>query len=430
MNLDEIYEVIQQNLIIKNYEKNKYAEVFTPPGLINKMLDTLHKNIWENPHLKWLEPTSGIGNYMFLVYFRLMEALSIWQPDKQKRSEHIIQNMLFMVEINDKNTEISKNIFGPHCNIVCTNFLDEDKWKNEFCLKLKSKNISFDIILGNPPFQDEIVTKNKHSGGKNKLYEKIIQVSLKYLNENGYLLFISPDNLFSGNSNAIYKKVITNKNNYFVEFVSFNKDIISYFPSIQQYMCYFLLKKQTNKSTGDGSGTILSKIENNEADILSIALKNRCVNPVRHWTIENEEFVDKYISNKENSAVYNRGLTISNYEKESCKEDMYTLIYTPTKKLYTDKIECAKGIGTKKIVMFIISPNLEFECDFDGKYGCGPNTLYIPINNEAQGKILETFFKSDIYKKLAHLVMTNRNFLKISFFKYLNLDVITTNKYK
>jgi hypothetical protein len=72
MNDKEIYEFIEKNLPVKQLEKDKYGEVFTSPVLINKMLDLFPKSVWSNPTLKWLDPATGIGFFMILVYQRLM----------------------------------------------------------------------------------------------------------------------------------------------------------------------------------------------------------------------------------------------------------------------------------------------------------------------------------------------------------------------
>jgi 16S rRNA G1207 methylase RsmC len=103
-----------------------------------------------------------------------------------------------MVEINPKNVKISKKIFGSKANICCADFLkDSEKCFRQFGVD------KFDIIIGNPPFQDKA-----GKGGKNKLYEKIICKCLDILNKNtnSYLLFLVPDNLFSGNSSKTYLK--------------------------------------------------------------------------------------------------------------------------------------------------------------------------------------------------------------------------------
>ena len=46
------------------------------------------------------------------------------------------------------------------------------------------------------------------------------------LKENGYLSFLVPDNMLSGNGNVGYNTLIQ----YNVKFVSFNKEIQTFFP--------------------------------------------------------------------------------------------------------------------------------------------------------------------------------------------------------
>jgi site-specific DNA-methyltransferase (adenine-specific) len=144
---EEIDEYIKTNLPIKKLEKDKYGEVFTPPELINKLLDLYPKQIWSNPDIKWLEPSAGVGFIMIMIYQRLMNGLKNWETNDKKRSNHIIEKMLYMVELNVESCKKCKSIFGPTANIICNNFL-EDFDKN-------NSNLMFDCIIGNPPFQDD-----------------------------------------------------------------------------------------------------------------------------------------------------------------------------------------------------------------------------------------------------------------------------------
>jgi type I restriction-modification system DNA methylase subunit len=120
---DEIHKWLEKYMDIRIKEKNKYGEVFTPQLLIEKMLEQLPKNIFENPELKWLEPSSGTGNFMAIVYLRLMNGLKKWEPFEKKRSEHIIKNMLYFIELNQRNIDISKTLFGKESNILHEDFL-------------------------------------------------------------------------------------------------------------------------------------------------------------------------------------------------------------------------------------------------------------------------------------------------------------------
>ena len=62
--------------------------------------------------------------------------------------------------------------------------------------------------------------------------------------------------------------------------------------------------------------------------------------------------------------------------------------------------------------------------DYEGKYGIGPNTFYIPFSTISEGRCLERFLKSDEYKVLALATKTTRQYLKIGFIQHLNLGKI------
>jgi hypothetical protein len=397
MTSSEIEEFIAKHLPVKILEKKKYGEVFTPSALINKILDFFPKSVWSNPDLKWLDPSCGTGNFMILVYQRLMLGLDKKFDSEKTRSKHIIQNMLYMVELNPKNVQTCKQIFGPDANIVCSDFLADKQFFPE-CN-------TFDCIIGNPPFQDDINVKG--AGGKSKLYERIFLKAYGLLKKDSYLSFVVPDNMLSGNGNVAYNTLIKND----VQFVSFNSEIQSFFPGIQQYICYFFMEKKD-----PGKGTV---IEDADGHKFTTQLLDRPVNPVRNWTPYVEKLLNKYVTNVKNDVKYNRGKSLSLYNGTK-----YSVIYTSSKKLRTNKIELAPGLNIKKAVIFGISPNLDFEMDYTGKYGVGPNTFYIPFQTRSQGRNLEAFLKSEYYKTLALACKTSRQFLKIGFVEHLNLSKI------
>jgi hypothetical protein len=405
----EIEEFITNYLPIKNLEKAKFGEVFTPSALIKKMLDLFPTNYWSNPDLKWLDPCCGTGNFLIHIYQRLMVGLEKQFPNENKRSKHIIANMLYMVELNPNNCNICKQLFGPNANIVCSDFLADKQIFGK-------GDIKFNCITGNPPFQDDSLVKG--TGGKSKLYERIFIKALTMLTEGGYLSFLVPDNMLSGNGNVGYLNLIKHD----VQFVSLSSEIQSFFPGIQQYICYFLLQNKAETETETKTNKTI--IENIDGHKFTTQLLNRPINPVRNWTPYVEKLIKQYITNIKNEAVYNRGKQLSLYNGTK-----YTVIYTSSKKLRTNKIELAPGLNIKKAVIFAISPNLEFEMDYTGKYGVGPNTFYIPFKTFTQGKRIEAFLNSEYYKTIALACKTSRQFLKIGFVEHLNLDKIMNTEY-
>jgi hypothetical protein len=174
------------NLCIRKEEKDKFGEVFTPNKLINTMLDKLPEDIWSNPHNKWLDPATGFGNFQLFVYARLMTGLMAVKPDPAARSEHIIRNMIFMVEFNKANCEVVEQIFGTASNLCCSSFLKPVIFKNHPLVR------QFNVIIGNPPFNADQKHDGKKGGGRN-LWPLFVEKSLDMmLVDNGYLTLVHP----------------------------------------------------------------------------------------------------------------------------------------------------------------------------------------------------------------------------------------------
>jgi len=404
MNDTEIDDFIQEQIPLKKLEKDKYGEVFTNPVLINKMLDLFPKGAWSNPKSKWLDPSTGTGFFMIFVYKRLMNGLKKWEPTEKKRSKHIIEEMLYMVELNKKNCDICKSIFGSNVRLICGDFLSDLNFPG-------FNDISFEYIVGNPPFQDDYGLRldgKRINGGKSKLYERIFLKAYNMLKYGGYLSFVVPDNIFAGNGSDAYKVIIQNQ----IPFVSFNTTNQSFFPGIQQYVCYFILHKVSNNSE-------LTIIETEDNKSFKIKLKDRPVNPIRNWNTHTEQLINKYVSDERNIVSYNRGKSLKSY-----KGNKYHVVYTTDKTLSTNNPKLAPGLGKKKAIIFSISVDLAFKMDYSGKYGVGPNTFYIPFNTVSEGKKLEKFLKSEEYKTLALATKTTRQYLKIAFIEHLKLTKI------
>ena len=89
----------------------------------------------------------------------------------------------------------------------------------------------------------------------------------------------------------------------YIPFVSFNPYNQLYFPGIQQKICYFILHKIQNSE--------LTTIENSDTKTFNIVLQDRPVNPIRNWTLETENLINKYVSNERNIVSYNRGKSLN-----------------------------------------------------------------------------------------------------------------------
>ena len=132
--------------------------------LVNEMLDALPKDVWTKSYLKWLDPCSGMGNFPIAVYIRLHDGLKEKIKDEKERKKHILENMLYMSELNKKNTLITKQIFDINQEYKL-NIYEGDSLKVDYNKEFKINK--FDIIMGNPPYQKENKKNNSAKGGTN-----------------------------------------------------------------------------------------------------------------------------------------------------------------------------------------------------------------------------------------------------------------------
>jgi tRNA1(Val) A37 N6-methylase TrmN6 len=147
----------KQDFECKPENKEIFGEVSTDFILVNKILNLLPQNLFENPKLKWLDPCAGKGYFSIVLYKRLFKSLQTEIQEPRKRHHHIIQNMIYMVELNPCHLSELYKLFGENANILNANFLE-------------MSNMQFDIIVGNPPFNangvKKVPTNNKISKKK------------------------------------------------------------------------------------------------------------------------------------------------------------------------------------------------------------------------------------------------------------------------
>lgn len=234
----ELLKFINENLTPKIKEKKEHGEVFTPIYIVEEMLEKLPEEVWNNRHLKWLDPAVGIGNFPIIVYIKLMEGLKREIPDEEERRKWILENMLYMVEINKNNIIILKEIFCAHkykLNIFEGSFIDGNFYTSlNHCIF--NTDFKYDIIMGNPPF-------NNGKSKNNPIYQHFCLKSIEYLNTNGYLLFIHPPawkRVYTDNNKSVTGAIYYKYKNLYLKYIKLNLNI-SNFPSVDYYLLQNIL---------------------------------------------------------------------------------------------------------------------------------------------------------------------------------------------
>ena len=63
-------------------------EVFTPPQVVNDILNLLPRELWGNPQATFLDPVCKTGVFLREIAKRLDAGLEKRMPDKQQRINH------------------------------------------------------------------------------------------------------------------------------------------------------------------------------------------------------------------------------------------------------------------------------------------------------------------------------------------------------
>ena len=244
----ELLELISDCLKPKAIEKKIFGEVFTPMNFINDnmlkdieeyWLKNKNENIWTNEKLTWYDPATGMGNYLIAIYYKLMEGLKTKIPNEELRKKHIIENQLYMGELNKKNCFVVKQIFNIN-NTYKLNLYEGDT------LNVKLNEVfgktNFDIIIGNPPYNEELKTKQ---GSAPALYNKFVEY---YIDKCNILSFIVPSRWFGGGKGLDkFREMMLKKTD--IVYIKHYDDATIIFGntvSIEGGVNYFLIDKEYN----------------------------------------------------------------------------------------------------------------------------------------------------------------------------------------
>jgi hypothetical protein len=195
--VDKIHSFVEKYLTPKEYEKKAFGEVFTPLSLVREMLEAIPKyadaDFWKNHKSKILDPAAGIGNFPLIAYELLMDGLKRVIPDASQRKRHILENMLYMVELNPNNVRLMRKIFGGKnykLNIIRGDFLKDetqDRMKKEWGVE------KYDLVMGNPPFQGQQKASGKRGGGDSIWDDFVVKsIDMSKYNDKSLICLLHP----------------------------------------------------------------------------------------------------------------------------------------------------------------------------------------------------------------------------------------------
>ena len=285
-------------------------EVFTPPEMVNKMLDMLPQELFSNPDTTFLDPACKTGVFLREIAKRLIIGLEKQMPDLQKRLDHIFHKQLYGIAITELTSLLSRR--GLYCSKYPNSEFSVAKFDNaqgqirfkrinhtwndgkcvfcgasedeydrgealethayEFIHIRKAEdifNMKFDVIIGNPPYQLE-------TGGSGRQAKPIYNIFVEQAKKlrPRYLSMIIPARWYAGGMgmDGFRANMLgDNKIRYLVDFPN-AKDCFSGL-SISGGVCYFLWDRDHEgncvfKTIIDGKESILERPLNEFATLV------------------------------------------------------------------------------------------------------------------------------------------------------------------
>lgn len=381
----DVYHYIEKHISISIDEKNKFGEVFTSSELIQEMIDAFPNELWKNPHLKIFDPCAGYGNFSALLYVKLMDSLKDVIKSRNKRKRHIVQNMLYMVELNPKNVHALRLLFGQKANISLANFLEQsEKWKRDLGV------VSFDIILGNPPFQTPKSTTYKGSVGNRTLWDKFLEFIFEnqLLKENKYLGFITPCN-WRRPEHSLYPRM-TQSNSLLYLHIFDKKEGLEKLGAQTRFDLYIIQQGKHDKKTH----IVDLKGKTHNMDVSKWPfLPNYYYNNIRKLLVPKKKGLPILF----HAGTYDA----RKLSKKKTNKNRYPIVHNITRRGLGLKYAKQKKdhFGTPKVLLNFNEKQYPYN-DYQGKYGMSQLTFGIPIKSKKQGERIIQVLNSDEFKEI------------------------------
>lgn len=289
----------------ERYMKNT-NDICTPMGCVREMLDKIPGEFWSSgPRI--LDPCCGFGNFAQGCLERL------------KDGPHIIHNN----DIDEIRLSKCKELFGTKCTYGNLDFL------NDF-----GEEVEWDLIVANPPYA-KLMENGKRSSKNHTLVRDFIKKSISILKPGGFLVFITPDNVFTLSDRNDACKMLTSLK---IIHLDLNNAKKKWFNKVGSSFAWYVVQKSPHEgSSYSCSGTFKGKpfkgiLKNQEREHIPL-IWNENVEKLLKETIEAD--IPKYIVETSSDLhAYTKKEFLSDTENE---EYCWRLIHTPKQTKYSKR---------------------------------------------------------------------------------------------
>lgn len=160
------------------------SEIATPQKVIDEMVALLPDEIFK-PETTFLDPACKSGRYLISLKNRLMNSPKMIKaiPDEKERLKHILENQLYGLATSTTTALITtRALYGKLALNGNVTYIDNyiqrmaDKNTNykDLIKEAFGLNMTFDVVIGNPPYNDS--TSRGNGGGGNAIYINFINM--------------------------------------------------------------------------------------------------------------------------------------------------------------------------------------------------------------------------------------------------------------
>lgn len=259
--------------------------------------------------------------------------------------------------------------------------------------------MKFDIIIGNPPYQEVDESGNNAGHGKN-LFSKFIKLANELVRDNQYILLITPPTWMSP-SKDIFDTVF-NPNSILYLNIGIAK---KYFPNIGSQFSWFLLQKTTEHHDTTVECEYNGLYYSSEMD-----LDNFPFLPVL-LCAEVEGISNKVLFTGKPKLAFFRDQKSHPYsakmkdelQEEKDESHIFPMYYNPRRILWSS-VELTQQFVEKVIVSF--SGYIEPMYD-NGKYGVSHMVFSMPVNSQAEGEYIIRLLNSKVFQFIVSIYKWN-----------------------